>query len=161
MNLKRTSQAVLCRIIFERTPDREKFSAEQCESLLRKEAVDWIYYLLGSSTYIYLVLLAVLFFGQMLEQWPRILLLLDGAQNPYLGALGIYVVLKEVRKRRRRFPSKYFGELFVIFWFLLLAIMTLAIWFSSAYEFNEAYNLVLQNSLVVGLIYLGAFINKP
>lgn len=161
MSIKKTSQAILCRMIFERPVDRGKLSPEQCEAMLRKEAVDWIYYLLGASTYVYLVLLAVLFFGQMVEQWFKLLLVLDGFQNPYLGALGIYVVLKEMRKRGRKYPSKYFGELFVVLWFSLLAVMTVAIWISAEYNFNEAYNLVLQNSLVVGLIYLGAFISKP
>lgn len=161
MSIKKISQALLCRVVFERSIDREKLSSEQCEALLRKEAVDWIYYLLGASTYIYLVLLAVLFFGQMVEQWLKLLFILEGFQNPYLGALGIYVVLKEVRKRGRKYPSKYLGELFVILWFSLLALATLAIWFSAKYNFDEVYNLILQNSLVVGLIYLGAFINKP
>lgn len=151
----------MCRVIFERSVDREKLSPAQCEALLRRGAVDWIYYLLGTSTYIYLVLLAVLFFGQMAEQWSRLLLILNGFQNPYLGALGIYVVLKEIRKRGRKYPSKYLGEIFVVLWFMLLAAVTAAIWTSSRYSFDEVYNLILNNSLVVGLIYLGAFISKP
>lgn len=161
MNLKKTSQAILCRVIFERSVDREKLSPAQCEDLLRRGAVDWIYSLLGVSTYIYLVLLAVLFFGQMAEQWSRLLLILNGFQNPYLGALGIYVVLKELRKRGRKYPSKYLGEIFVVLWFMLLATATIGIWTSSRYAFDEVYNLILNNSLVVGLIYIGAFINKP
>lgn len=161
MSFKKTSQAILCRVIFERSIEKGELSQEQCEALLRKEAVDWIYYLLGASTYIYLALLAVLFFGQMTEQWSKLLLILNGFQNPYLGALGIYVVLKEIRKRRRKYPSKYFGELFVVLWFVLLMATTAFIWFSPRYGLDESYNLILNNSLVVGLIYLGAFINKP
>ena len=161
MSIRKTSQAILCKIVFERPVDKGRLSPEQCEALLRREAVDWIYYFLGVSTYLYLTLLAVLFFGQMVEQWSKLLLVLDGFQNPYLGALGVYVVLKEVRKRGRKYPSKYFGELFVILWFSLLAAVTAAVWISAAYSFNEVFNLILQNSLVVGLIYLGAFINKP
>lgn len=161
MNFKKTSEEILCRVIFERPMDRERLSPEQCEAMLRREAVDWIYYFLGVSTYVYLVLLAVLFFGQMAEQWSRLFLILDGFQNPYLAALGIYVVLKEVRKRGRQYPSRYFGELFVILWFLFSLAVTIAAWLSVKYSFNEVSSLILQNSLVVALIYLGAFINKP
>lgn len=132
----------------------------ECEDLLRREATDWLYYFLGASTYVYLALLAVMFFGGLTGSWPKIWLLINGLQNPYLGALGIYVVLKEVRKRRRKYPSKYLGELFVGLWLALLVVTTVAVLVAPRYSFDEVYNLILNNSLVVGLIYLGAFIHK-
>ncbi len=161
MSFKKSSEKFLCRLVFERPVTKGKLSEQECEALLRREAVDWIYYLLGASTYIYLVLLAVVFFAQTAESWSKLLLFLNGLQNPYLGALGIYVVLKEIRKRGRKYPSKYLGEMFVVLWFTLLVMVTIAIWVSPRYGFDEVYNLILNNSLVVGLIYLGAFINKP
>lgn len=161
MSFKKTSGKILCRLVLGHPLTQEGRDIHECEGLLRREATDWLYYLLGASTYIYLALLAAMFFGGLASQWPKVWLLVDGLQNPYLGALGIYVILKEVRKRRRKYSSKYLGELFVVLWFMLLAAVTAAIWTSSRYSFDEVYNLILNNSLVVGLIYLGAFINKP
>lgn len=161
MGLKESSEKFLCRIVLERSPNQKELDSRGCEDLLRREATDWLYYLLGASTYLYILLLAVMFFGGAANQWPRIWLLVSGLQNPYLGALGIYVILKEIRKRRRKYPSKYLGELFVVLWFALLVVTTVALFTSPRYGFDEVYNLILNNSLVVGLIYLGAFINKP
>lgn len=161
MNLRKTSEKILCRIILERPLTQEERDLRECEGLLRREATDWLYYLLGASTYIYLALLAVMFFGGLSSQWPRTWLLVDGLQNPYLGALGIYVILKEVRKRRRKYPSRYLGELFVVLWLALLSATTIAVLVSPQYGFDEVYNLILNNSLVIGLIYLGAFIHNP
>lgn len=161
MSFRKTAEKFLCRIVFERPITKRKLSDQECEDLLRREATDWLYYLLGASTYIYLLLLAVLFFAHTAGSLSKLLLFLNGLQNPYLGALGIYVVLKEIRKHRRKYPSKYLGELFVALWFVLLVVFTIVIWVSPRYDFDEVYNLTLNNSLVVGLIYLGAFINKP
>ena len=161
MNWRKSSEKILCRIVLERPLTREEKDLHECEDLLRREATDLLYYLLGASTYIYLTLLAMVFFGGLSGQWPRVWLLVDGLQNPYLGALGIYVVLKEVRKRRRKYPSRYLGELFVVLWLALLVAASATVLISPRYGFDEAYNLILNNALVVGLIYLGAFIHKP
>lgn len=161
MSFKKTSEKILCRLVLGHPLTQKGRDLHECEDLLRREATDWLYYLLGASTYIYLALLAVMFFGGLASQWPRIWLVADGLQNPYLGILGLYVILKEVRKSRRKYPSKYWGELFVVLWFVLLAVVTVVIGVSPRYSFDEVYNLILNNSLVVGLIYLGAFINKP
>lgn len=161
MSFRKTSEKILCRIILERPLTREERDLHECEGLLRREATDWLYYLLGASTYIYLTLLAVMFFGGFIGSWPKVWLLVNGLQNPYLGALGVYVILKEVRKRRRKYPSRYLGELFVGLWFTLLVVTTGAVLVLPRYGFDEVYNLILNNSLVIGLIYLGAFIHKP
>lgn len=160
MSFKKTSEKILCRLVLGHPLTQKGRDTHECEGLLRREATDWLYYLLGASTYIYLALLTVMFFGGLASQWPRVWLLLDGLQNPYLGALGIYVILKEVRKRRRKYPSKYLGELFVVLWLTLLVTTTITVLISPRYGFGEVYNLILNNSLVIGLIYLGAFIHK-
>ena len=115
---------------------------------------------LSIFTYVYLVVLAVVFFGKFADQCKNLFFLLDALRDPYLGALGIYVILKEIRQRRFSHPSRYFGELFVILWFAFGAIATVVVLFFPGYGFDDVYRIVLVNSAVVFLIYLGSLINK-
>ena len=148
-------------MILEKTGEPVVFDEANCEALLKREATDWIFILLGAFTYIYLTLLAVVFFGRLAGITPKLFVVLDVLKEPYLGTLGIYVLLKEVRKRRKIYPSRYWGELFVIFWMSFGVIATVLTVFSPSFNFDVVYKTILTNSLVVILIYLGGLINKP
>lgn len=161
MSWKKKTKKFLCQMILERTNEPTVFDEENCDVILRREATDWLFVGLGTFTHVYLVLLAVVFLGGLQDMHPLLFFMVDTMQEPYFGALGIYVILKEVRKRKRTYPSRYWGELFVGIWFLFLVFATLAVIFSPQYRFDEAYKLILTSSLVVFLVYIGSLINKP
>lgn len=160
MNLSRSAKKIVCQIVLHKTGDPGVFDEELCDSKLRREATDWLFILLSVFTYIYLLALAVVFFGKFSDEWRKTFFLLDILQDPYFGALGVYVILKEIRQRRLNHPSRYFGELFVVLWVALGVTASFAVLLLPQYILNGAYGLILVNSVVVLLIYLGAFINK-
>lgn len=160
MNLQKSVKKIVCQIVLHKTGDPGVFDEELCDSKLRREATDWLFILLSVFTYIYLLALAVVFFGRFSDELVKIFFLLDTLQDPYLGALGVYVILKEIRQRRLNHPSRYFGELFVVLWVVLGAAASFAVLLLPRYVLNDAYGLILVNSAVVLLIYLGSLVNK-
>lgn len=150
-----------CHMVLVRTGHPGVFDEKTCDTILRKEAIDWLFMVLGFFTYLYLAALALLFLGKLNDKFPEALLLVDILQEPYLGALGIYVVLKEIRKRNGFYQSKYLGELFVVLWALLFAFATLMTAISPAYQVDNLYKLIVATSSVVFLIYIGSIINRP
>ncbi len=128
---------------------------------LRRGAVDILFFWLGLFTDFYLVSLAILFFGHGGHVASVMVSVLDAFQEPYLGALGVYVVLKEIRKRRKQLPSQHYGEFFIFFWMLLLGVSSIAVWFFNGYYFDEVYKLIITNSLASAIIYIGGIINLP
>ncbi|MBI2122446.1 MAG: hypothetical protein HYT98_05020 [Candidatus Sungbacteria bacterium] len=152
---------ILCRLIVFSSRRGAEFDEVICEEMLRREAVDWLYYGLGIFTYCYLAILSVFFFLNLDGLYPVVFIFLDALQEPYLGALGVYVLLKEVRKRRRAYPSRYFGELFVVLWVAILFFATLAILVSDNFHFGETYRIIFINSVAAVIILIGSLINKP
>ncbi|MDP3727141.1 MAG: hypothetical protein Q8R35_00705 [bacterium] len=126
----------------------------------RAVTIDRIYIWLGYFTSLYLVLSAVEFFSNLHLTHPVVEHTLDALSEPYLSALAIYVVLKELRKRRGVF-SLHRGERFVAAWVVLLAATTLAVMFTDTYHFDLAYHLILSNSLASLVIYLGSQLHRP
>jgi hypothetical protein len=161
MPWRKRTKKFLCQVILERTNEPSIFDEEACDVILRREATDWLFVGLGAFTHIYLVLLAIFFFGRLQDEFPSLFLLVDTLQEPYFGALGIYVILKEVRKRRRVYPSRYWGELFVAFWVLLVVSATVITLVSPTYHFDDTYKIILTSGLVVILVYMGGLINRP
>lgn len=128
---------------------------------LHPNAVDWLYWWLGAFTHCYVVTVAVLFFTRASGGWPTLEGILGALQEPYLGALGVYVVLKEIRKRRHQIKIPHHGEYFVAVWIVLLIISTALVVTSPAFRFNEVYKIILTNSLATLIIYIGSLIAKP
>lgn len=128
---------------------------------LKKEATDWLYFWLGSFTNIYLFTLTAFFFTRAMDDWKILAGLLEALQEPYLGAVGIYVILKEIRKRRYSLTSRHRGEIFVFLWGLLLFISSIFVGFASFYSFDGIYKLIITNSLATILIYIASLLNKP
>ncbi len=141
----------------------EKRDAHEIENhvALRHGALDILYFLLGFFTNVYGITITVIFFARAAHMIPILVGTLDAFQEPYLGALAVYVVLKEIRKRRHGLESRHFGEMFVVFWLLLLFASTLMVLFSDSYRFDEVYKLIITNSLAAFIIYIGGLINRP
>lgn len=122
---------------------------------------DALYFIIGGLTHFYGVTLALLFFFRASLSWPLLVGILDALQGPYLGGLGVYVILKEIRKRRHQEPSKHWGEWFVAMWLVLLGVSSALVFFSAAYAFDITYKLIIANSLATLVIYIGGLINRP
>ena len=73
------------------------------------KAVDWLYVVLAAFTYVYFFALAALFFTRRGGYFLVATRLLDALAEPYLGMVGVYTVLKEIRKRRFVMESKHAG----------------------------------------------------
>lgn len=127
----------------------------------RHHAIDALYFLIGALTHFYGAILAFIFFFRAAESVPLLAGILGALQEPYLGGLGVYVILKEIRKRRHHEPSKHYGEFFVAMWLALLAASTLMVFSSPQYHFNEIYKLIITNSLATLIIYIGGLIHRP
>lgn len=124
--------------------------------------VDRLYYGLGVFTNLYLALIAIEFFSSQHLTHPTLELVLDAFSEPYLGALAVYVILKEIRKRRPEGArASHHGERFVIAWAALLAVTTLAVVFTERYRFDVVYALIISNALASAMLYLGSHIHKP
>lgn len=154
------AKKIICRLIVKPSGRGPEFDEVICEEMLKKEAIDWLYIVLWVFTYLYLGALAIFFFADLEGTTPVFLVFLDALQEPYLGALGVYVVLKEIRKRIRSHPSRYFGEFFVVFWLLLLVVSTVAVLVGPG-TFDAAYKIIFTNSLAAVIIFIGSRINRP
>lgn len=128
---------------------------------LRHRAVDWLYFWLGAFTHLYGAAATVLFFSRAGGNWPALVGLLDAFQEPYLGGLGIYVVLKEIDKHRHQKISRHYGEYFVSAWMGLFFLSTLLVIFSPEYHFDAVYKIIITNSLATVIIFMGGLLHKP
>lgn len=123
--------------------------------------VDRLYRWLGLFTDFYFLALAFEFFSNLHLAYPLFEKVLDTFAEPYLGTLAVYVVLKEIRKRRSGAAPRHRGEWFVIVWLLLLAATTAAVGLTERYQFDTAYKLVIENSIASLMIYIGSRIHRP
>lgn len=127
----------------------------------RAHSVDRLYFWLGVFTDVYLIAIAFEFFTNLHQTYPVPERILSALSGPYLGALAVYVVLKELRKRRTSSPiSLHLGERYVWAWLALLAATTAAVAGTARYRFDASYEAVMANSLTALMVYLGARISK-
>ena len=128
----------------------------------QRNFIDRLYRWLGLFTNFYLILIAVEFFAVLHPRYPTLELLLDAFAEPYLGALAVYTVLKELRKRRMEVPtSLHRGEWFVAAWIILLVLTTIAVAVTERYHFDVAYKLIISASLASLMIYFGSRVHHP
>jgi len=125
-----------------------------------RRALSVLYGSLGVFTHFYGASLAFLFFTQDYGSYSVFVEILDAFEEPYLGSLAIYVVLKEISKRSGAEGRKRRGEYFVLAWSVLLVASTAYILFSPAYEFNPVYKLILTNGIATIMIYIGSVIHR-
>lgn len=128
---------------------------------VRHAAVDFLYFSLGVFTHLYGAMLTLLFFAKAGSDFPAAVGVLAALENPYMGALGVYVLLKEVRKRFHQEDSRHYGEYFVAAWSILLLVSTLLTLFTHYYSFDIVYKLILSNSIATIVFYIGGLIHRP
>lgn len=139
-----------------------KFSVKKTVNrALAESAVDFLYYALGFFTLIYFLAAIYLFFWDSGVYHNLFIRIFDTLSEPYFGAIGIYVILKEVRKRRLKVESRHFGEYFVFFWLFLFLIAIGSVLFSSNYHFDELVSAITKITLALIVIYAGGLIHKP
>lgn len=124
---------------------------------LRDNLVDLLYYALSIFTYLYLAAIVLVFFFE--RQLPRsIPYIVDTLSEPYLGALGVYVVVKEIERRRGRQIRRRWGELFAHIWIMFLITASAAVYFSEYYHLSPIYQTVVTNALAALIIRIGTII---
>lgn len=147
--------------IFKRQNEQEDSHEIENGVALRHGAIDILFFLLGFFTNVYGITITVIFFARAGHAAPILVQALKAFQEPYLGALAVYVVLKEIRKRRSRVSSRHFGEVFVFFWMFLLIASSFLVLFFDGYHFDEVYKLIITNSFAAFIVYIGGLINRP
>lgn len=119
------------------------------------------YFGLSAFTYFYFITLAVLYFGRFWDSYYSLSFWVSAFSEPYIGAVAVYTLLKEYRKKIKRSGSFHRGEIFVGAWALMFfAAITLAL-FSGSYAFNEPLKIIIQTSIAVILIYVGGVVHEP
>lgn len=139
-----------------------KFSFKKSVNLaIAESAVDFLYYALGFFTFLYFLAAVYLFFGDSGIYRDLLVRIFDTLSEPYFGSIGIYVILKEVRKQRLGMKSRHLGEYFVYFWLFLFFIAVLRVIFSPDYHFDELMSAITKITLALTVIYAGGLIHKP
>lgn len=152
----------LYRTVLKRPGEREDVEDDgSANTPIRHRAVDWLFLGLGVFTHFYGAALTFLFFIRAGENWHILVGILQALQEPYLGALGVYVIVKEIEKHRHNSPSKHYGEFFVGGWLLLLIVSTALVVFSPGFEFDLIYKIIVANALATLIIYIGGVIHRP
>lgn len=126
-----------------------------------QEAVDILYFFLGVFTYIYLFAVAFLYLSGVSSFDTISSKIIRALAEPYLGAVGIYTILKETRKRRYAISPRHWGEFFVIAWLCLLALASFLTVISPFYTFTHTLELIITLTLSIGIIYIGSAVHKP
>src|SRR3990167_7405586 len=122
---------------------------------VKNHSLDILYVFFGFVTHAYLAVILVSFFLQ--DYIPETMIrLADSLSDPYLGIIGIYLVLKEVRIRTGTSRSyRVLGEVFVVAWVLLLFTSTVLTFVSESYHVDDVYKLIVTNSLASVIIRIG------
>ena len=122
---------------------------------MKNHSLDILYVFFGFITHAYLAVILISFFLQ--NYIPETLIhLADSLSEPYLGIIGIYLVLKEVRIRTGKLvPHRVLGEAFVAVWVILLFVSSLLTFLSESYHVDDVYRLIITNSLASVIIRIG------
>lgn len=135
--------------------------SERFKFALFKEMLDILFVFLSIFSYFYIITLAFLFFGHLWHEYYTVSFFVMALAEPYLGAVAVYTVLKEFRKKRRKSGSLHKGEIFVFLWGLMLATALTVTIFSDNYVLGEPLEIIVTNGVAVFLIYIGSVIHKP
>lgn len=148
-----------------RSPERRdggKFNLKKILiGVLAESAVDFLYYIIGLFTTIYFLSAVYLFFFENSGYHELFVRVFDALSEPYLGSVGIYVILKEIRKRNLKTKSRHFGEYFVLAWTLLLLTAGAFIFHTEVFVFDDLMASILTISMALIVIYTGGLVHKP
>lgn len=128
---------------------------------LAESAVDFLYYIVGFFTSLYFLSAVYLFFAGGGKYHEIAVKIFDSLSEPYLGSVGIYVILKEIRKRNLRAKSKHFGEFFVLAWTLLFIAGAVLVIFTPEFIFDDLMSAITTVTLALIVIYTGGLVHKP
>lgn len=146
----------------ESSQNNGQFSAKKTViKALAESAVDLLYYIVGFFTVLYFFFAAYLFFSSGGIYHDIAVRIFNSLSEPYLGSIGIYVILKEIRKRQFKTKSKHLGEYFVYSWLALFLITLGFTWFSPNYYFDDLMGTITTVTLASLVIYTGGIIHKP
>ena len=148
------------------TPDAPQIGGpktlnERVRQIIMAHVLDWLYVVLAVFTHAYFLAIVYLFFFHGGSYRFLTVRLAEAFSEPYLGALGVYVLLKEIRKRKVQPASRHYGEIFVAFWQVLLVISVAVVWVVPGYYFDDVAQLIVADSLAVLVIYMASLIHKP
>lgn len=123
----------------------------------RQNFIDFLYIVLSLFTYVYLALSILTFFFE--KSVPGFLPnTIEILSEPYLGVLGVYVVVKEIERRRGYIKQRTWGELFAIIWFFFFITASALTFYSEEYHANSIYKTIVTNALAAVIIRLGMII---
>jgi len=123
---------------------------------LHDRFINVVYIILSVLTYLYLFLSVLTFFFAR-HVPPVFSSIVETLSEPYLGALGVYIIVREIEKRRGYIRSNR-KEHFIFFWLLFSIIATLLISFSEYYYANELYKTIVTNTLATIIIRIGMLV---
>lgn len=121
--------------------------------------VDTLHHILVVATYAYLASnFTVFFFQKSLSN--TFISLVETFSEPYLGALGIYIVVNEIRRRRGKNVYTHFSTIFAACWMALLLISSVLVYTADTYHFNAVYRTIVTNSFAAFIIRLGTILGR-
>lgn len=125
---------------------------------VRDHAFAILYYGLGVVAYGYLFVVVGIFFlqNELPKIYPKIL---DSFSDPYLGILGIFVLVQEMKRRQDPKPRRVWHEIFTVIWIAFLALSSLLTLMSQSYHFDIVYRVIITNSLAAAIIRAGAWLH--
>lgn len=127
------------------------------QEYIKERFVDFLYLFLSIFTYLYLGLTILTFFFE--SYIPRSFsITVETLSEPYLGALGIYVVVKEIEHRRGRHIAYRWGDLFAALWMIFLIIATILTYVSEHYHVSIIYKTIVTNALAALIIRIGTIL---
>ncbi|OGF61493.1 hypothetical protein A2662_00710 [Candidatus Giovannonibacteria bacterium RIFCSPHIGHO2_01_FULL_45_33] len=141
--------------------NKPKYFWERVYDVFFQETVDILFFFLGVFTYIYLFAVAFLYLSGASSFDTISSKIVRALAEPYLGAVGIYTVLKESRKRRYALSSRHWGEFFVLAWLVLLGVASFLTVVFPFYTFTRTLELIITLTLSIGIIYLGSVVHRP
>jgi hypothetical protein len=120
--------------------------------------VDFLFVSLSIFAYLYLLLTIVTFFFE--DQAPKYLPdIIETLAEPYLGAIGIYIVVKEIERRRgKNLRGIRKSDFFTLIWFIFFVAASFFTYFSEHYHWSALYKTIVTNALAAIIIRIGAFI---
>lgn len=142
--------------------EKKRFSIKkEMTRALFQEMLDVLFFFLGIFTYFYLFSLAWLYFGRAWDEHKVLTFFVNALSEPYLGAVAMYTLLKEYRKKSGRMEHLHKGEFFVAFWAIFLVLALLFTIFSDQYVIGMPLKVIMTNGVAVVLIYIGSIVHKP
>ncbi|QQG45512.1 MAG: hypothetical protein HYW89_01060 [Candidatus Sungiibacteriota bacterium] len=122
---------------------------------VRENIIGILSSLLTLVTYLYLGTTAAVFFLE--KNVPDVLPhIIEALSEPYLGILGIYIVVKEIERRRGNTAPKRWRDAFAFLWLILLVVTT--VFTIAEHQFTPLYKTVVTNALAALIIRIGTML---